>query len=276
MVSRLIPHRSSNILLCSYFCPSSVDSLLCSYSCPSSVNSYCVLIPVCLPSIPRIVLLLMTFLVPSLIVGYRPTGVITNVPKEKVKWIHKGMWIWGRQKTEGDNKKGGRGFTYSCHRVSVYKCSSGHTWSLGRGHTWHPRGISSYINRKGCNCVDGSMTSWSHSEGITQDTPKLCHHEKQGETATICSNIKGVVWYTMHKATIIQEVGEGTWGILLNSVIIFPGLIYGEIWFWANFKISLALAQHSQDKNTNRDHCLTPILLHYCKSDTAFYLWRQQ
>ena len=73
MVSRLIPHRSSNILLCLYFCPSYVDCLLCSYSCPSSVDSYCVLIPVRLSSNPRIVLLLTTFLVPSLIVGYLPT-----------------------------------------------------------------------------------------------------------------------------------------------------------------------------------------------------------
>ena len=73
MVLRLIPHRSSKILLCSYFCLSSVNSLLCSYSYPSSVNAYCVLIPVRLPSIPRIVLLLTNFLVPSLIVGYCPT-----------------------------------------------------------------------------------------------------------------------------------------------------------------------------------------------------------
>ena len=39
MVSCLIPHRSLNILLCSYFCPSSVNSSTCSYSCPSSVDS---------------------------------------------------------------------------------------------------------------------------------------------------------------------------------------------------------------------------------------------
>ena len=75
MVSCLIPHRSSKILLCSYSCPSFVDSLLCSYSCPSSVDSYCVLLTVHLPSIPRIVRLLTTFLVPSLIVGYLPTVI---------------------------------------------------------------------------------------------------------------------------------------------------------------------------------------------------------
>ena len=42
MVSYLIPHRSSNILLCSYFCPSSVNSSTCLYTCPSSVDSFTV------------------------------------------------------------------------------------------------------------------------------------------------------------------------------------------------------------------------------------------
>ena len=42
MVSCLIPHRSSNILLCSYFSPSSVNSSTCSYTCPSSVDSFTV------------------------------------------------------------------------------------------------------------------------------------------------------------------------------------------------------------------------------------------
>ena len=36
--------------------------------------------------------------------------------------------------------------------------------------------------------------------------------------------------------------------ILLRYAIIFPGLLAAEIWFWANFKISFTLAQHSQTK----------------------------
>ena len=39
MVSCLFPHLSSNILLCSHSCPSSVGYLLCSHSCLSSVDS---------------------------------------------------------------------------------------------------------------------------------------------------------------------------------------------------------------------------------------------
>ena len=48
---------------------------------------YCVLIPVRLPSIPRIILLLTSFLVPSLIVGYRPTHSYTV-------WIASCWEVW--------------------------------------------------------------------------------------------------------------------------------------------------------------------------------------
>ena len=40
---------------------------------------YCVIIPVCLPTIPCIILLLTSFLMPSLIVGYRPTHSHLNL-----------------------------------------------------------------------------------------------------------------------------------------------------------------------------------------------------
>ena len=78
MVSRLIPHRSSNILLCSYFCPSSINSFTVFSLLPVFRRVFHrVLIPVRLPSIPRMILLLTTVLVPSLIVGYRPTHSYT-------------------------------------------------------------------------------------------------------------------------------------------------------------------------------------------------------
>ena len=37
-----------------------------------------------------------------------------------------------------------------------------------------------------------------------------------------------------------------------------------------DFKISFALAQHSQDKNENHDKCLTTTCLLRCSSETEF------
>ena len=51
--------------------------------------------------------------------------------------------------------------------------------------------------------------------------------------------------------------------VLLSYTIIFPGLLDGEIWFWANFKISFALDHHSQNKHANQDIYLTLRLLHH-------------
>ena len=50
---------------------------------------------------------------------------ITNVPKIKSQWRHRGMFICRWNKTAGDNKQLGRGFSYSCHRVSVCNRGSG-------------------------------------------------------------------------------------------------------------------------------------------------------
>ena len=57
--------------------------------------------------------------------------------------------------------------------------------------------------------------------------------------------------------------------ILLRSAAIFWGFLAGEIWFWANFKTSFTLAQHSQDKTANQDFCSTPIWLKRCGSETV-------
>ena len=91
----------------------------------------------------------------------------------------------------------------SCHRVSINNLSSGRTWRLGHVHIWHSGGISSYINRWICNHVYGSITSWDHDEGSTQDIAKVCHHDQQGETAPISPNIKGILWPTVQRNTVI-------------------------------------------------------------------------
>ena len=88
MVSGLIPHRSSNIhcvrisvrplsILQRVRIPVRLPLilLLCSHSRPSSVR---------LLLIPRIILLLTSFLVPSLIVGYRST--VTDASRVRFKW----------------------------------------------------------------------------------------------------------------------------------------------------------------------------------------------
>ena len=80
MVSCLSPHWSLNILLCSYSYLSSVGYFIVFIFLFLFRGFFCcVLIPVCLPSIPRIIPLLTTLLVPSLIVGYRPTPPLINV-----------------------------------------------------------------------------------------------------------------------------------------------------------------------------------------------------
>ena len=43
--------------------------------------------------------------------------------------------------------------------------------------------------------------------------------------------------------------------------INFPGFACWDIWFLANFEIIFALAQHSQDKNSNQYCCSKPIFL---------------
>ena len=74
MVYCLIPHRSSKKFIVFVFL-----SIFCQFFNVFVFMSafrwffYCVLITVRLPSIPHIILLLTSFLVPSLIVGYRPT-----------------------------------------------------------------------------------------------------------------------------------------------------------------------------------------------------------
>ena len=65
MVSCLFPHLSSNILFFSHACPSSVG-----YFIVFSLLSV-------IPSVPRRTALFMTLLVPSLLLGYRPTHSCT-------------------------------------------------------------------------------------------------------------------------------------------------------------------------------------------------------
>ena len=57
---------------------------------------------------------------------------------------------------------------------------------------------------------------------------------------------------------------------LLHSATIIQVLLAGEIWFWANFRISFALAQHSQEKNENHDCYSTPRCLQRCGLKTSF------
>ena len=54
------------------------------------------------------------------------------------------------------------------------------------------------------------------------------------------------------------------------STITFLRFLVGEILFWEDFKISFALAQHSQERNANQDRCLKPICLHRCGWETDF------
>ena len=107
MVSHLIPHRSSNILLCSYFCPPSVNYFIVFvFLSIFRWLFYCVLIPVRLPSIPHIILLLKTFLVPSLIVGYRPT-LISHILRLTSKILHHASYITHGQKSKGGSRGSG-------------------------------------------------------------------------------------------------------------------------------------------------------------------------
>ena len=65
------------------------------------------------------------------------------------------------------------------------------------------------------------------------------------------SNIdnKTIIWtISSHNQNIEQDNSLLHMIILLRSEIIFPGLLAGEILFWANFKISFSLAHHSQEK----------------------------
>ena len=127
-----------------------------------------------------------------------------------------------RQNTVGDNKKGGRGFTYSCHRVSICSRISGHIWRSGRGHILNPRGISLHRNRLVCNHVSGRRTILDHCESITQDISKLCHHDQQTEIAPICSNKKRSVWPTIPHATVLQDVVKEYWGIWVPDQTMQP------------------------------------------------------
>ena len=56
----------------------------------------------------------------------------------------------------------------------------------------------------------------------------------------------------------------------VHSGRIFPGLLAGEIWFWADLKISFALAQHIPNKNSSQDWCSIPGWLQRCGLETAF------
>ena len=90
MVSCLFPHRSLNILLCLYSCPSSVGYFIVFVFLSVFRRFFCcVLIPVRLPSIPRIILLLTTLLVPSLIVGCCPTYILEKICTNLKFW-----WFW--------------------------------------------------------------------------------------------------------------------------------------------------------------------------------------
>ena len=126
--------------------------------------------------------------------------------------------MYGKQKIVGDNKKGGRGFNYSCRRVSVNNHGNERTWRSVRDHIWYPEGIYSHRNIQVHNNVAGGSTSWAHGEGITQDITKVCHHEQQGEATPISSNKKGVVWPNTQRATVLQEVGKGSeaYGFQIN------------------------------------------------------------
>ena len=124
-----------------------------------------------------------------------------------------------------------------------------------------PGGIFSHKNRQGCNNISGRITIWDHGEDTTQDIPKVCHHDQKGETASICSNIKYVVLPTTKRATVMQEVGKGYWGIRVTDQPIWPicGKKYDKLQTHASSMVRGRLKGVACQQLWNHQVCRIPV-----------------